>query len=145
RDARFARAILEAVPGLEVVGAPGGGEWGHDCGARQVGIIGKDAHARLVEGMFESARSAGADAVAALYHSCYRQFCGRETDQGMEVVHYTALVGEALGLPPVEEAFKKLKLEASPDKAGDRLKDRAAARGVTEKRLRATLGAHFSK
>ncbi|MPY71125.1 MAG: hypothetical protein GEU92_13675 [Alphaproteobacteria bacterium] len=144
-DARFARTILEAIPGLEVLGEPGGGEWGHDCGGRQVGIIGKDAHDRLTAGMFDDARTAGADGIAALYHSCYRQFCGRETEQGMEVVHYTALVAEALGLPPAEEAFKTLKLESRPDRAADRLKDRAAARGLSEARLRATLDAHFRK
>ena len=144
-DARFARAILEAVPGLEVLGEPAGDEWGHDCGSRQIGIIGKDAHDRLAAEMFDAARAAGADGVAALYHSCYRQFCGRETEQGLAVVHYTALVAEALGLPPVEDAFKALKLESRPDRAAVRLKDRAAARGVSEARLRATLDAHFRK
>jgi Fe-S oxidoreductase len=144
-DARFARAILEAIPGLEVLGEPGGSAWGHDCGGRQVGIVGKDAHDRLTAGMFDDARTAGADGIAALYHSCYRQFCGRETEQDMEVIHYTALVAEALGLPPAEEAFKTLKLESRPDRAAARLKDRAAARGLSETRLRATLDAHFRK
>lgn len=144
-DSRFARAILEAVPGLEVVGAPGTAEWGHDCGGRQIGLIGQDVHDRLVAEMFAAAKAAEADAVAALYHSCYRQFCGQERDRGIEVVHYTALVAQALGMPRREEAFKQLKHQSDPDRAADALKDRAAARGVTEKRLRATLSAHFGK
>jgi len=144
-DAAFARAILEAIPGLKVVGEPGGSEWGHDCGARQISLIGKDVHDRLTAGMFDAAKAAGADAVAALYHSCYRQFCAHEADRGIEVVHYTALVAEALGLPPMEEAYKALKIESRPADAAARLKDRAAARGLSEKRLRATLDAHFGK
>lgn len=144
-DAKFARAILEAIPGLKVLGEPASTEWGHDCGARQISIIGKDAHNRLTAGMFDTARAEGADIVAALYHSCYRQFCGREKDQAIEVVHYTALVAQALGLPPREEAFKTLKLESRPENAAARLKDRATARGISEEQLRAVLHAHFSE
>jgi Fe-S oxidoreductase len=144
-DAKFARAILKAIPGLEVLGEPGSSEWGHDCGGRQISIIGKHVHDRLTAEMFDSAKAEGADAIAALYHSCYRQFCGYEKDQDIEVIHYTALVAQALGLPPVEEAFKTLKLESQPKKAAARLKDRATARGLSESRLRATLDAHFSK
>lgn len=145
RDAKFARAILEAIPGLEVLGDAGTSEWGHDCGGRQIGLIGRDVHDRLVAEMFAAAKAEGADALAALYHSCYRQFCAQERDQGIEVVHYTALLAEALDLPPREEAFKRLKLESDPDKAADALKTRAATRGLEENRLRATLNAHFGK
>ena len=145
RDAAFARAILEAIPGLEVVGDPGGPEWGHDCGSAQVARIGRDVHDRLRHGLFDAARAAGADAVAALYHSCYRQFCGHERNQGIEIVHYTALVAEALGLPPLRDAFKALKHEAAPEAAAARLRDRALSRGVSENALNATLGAHFGK
>ena len=144
-DSRFAQAILEAIPGLEVLGEPGTAEWGHDCGGRQIGLIGQDVHDRLVSQMFDSAKAVGADAIAALYHSCYRQFCGLEREQELEVIHYTALVAEALGLPTREESFKKLKLDADPDKAAQELKEQAAARGLKENRLRATLNAHFSK
>lgn len=143
-DADFARTILEAIPGLEVTGEPAGSEWGHDCGARQIGIIGGHVHERLMAEMFEAARAEGADAIAALYHSCYRQFCAHEKDRGIEVLHYTTLVAQALGLPPREETFKALKLESRPEEAAARLKERAAARGLSEKRLRATLEAHFS-
>ena len=144
-DAGFARTILEAIPGLEVLGEPGSSEWGHDCGGRQVAIVGKDVHDRLTGEMFDAAKQKGADAIAALYHLCYRQFCSQERDQGLEVVHYTALVADALGLAPRPEAFKRLKLESDPARAAERLKDRAAARGLKETHLRATLNAHFGK
>lgn len=144
-DSKFARSILEAIPGLDVLGEAGTSEWGHDCGGRQIGLIGQDVHDRLAADMFENPKSAGADAVAALYHSCYRQFCGQEREQGIEVLHYTALVAEALGLPPREEAFKKLKLQSDLDSATNALLDRAAKRGLKENRLRATLTSHFGK
>lgn len=144
-DAKFARAILQAIPGMEVLGEPAGSEWGHDCGGRQIGIIGKDTHDRLTAEMFHTAKAQGADTIGGLYHSCYRQFCGFESEQGMEIVHYTALVAEALGLPPKTEAFKALKLESRPEAAAERLKFRAASRGLKETGLRATLDAHFKE
>ena len=144
-DSDFARAILEAIPGLEVIGSPGGSEWGHDCGGRQIGMIGQDVHDRLVAEMFAAAKASGADAIAALYHSCYRQFCGQEQKKGIEVVHYTALVAEAMGLPIMDEAFKKFKHQADPGKAAAELRRQAEKRGISENRLRATLDAHFSK
>ena len=128
-----------------MLGEAGTSDWGHDCGGRQIGLIGQDVHDRLTAEMFTTAKAVGADAIAALYHSCYRQFCAHERDQAFEVLHYTALVAEALDLPPREEAFKKLKLESNPAKAADELAARAASRGLKENRLRATLNAHFSK
>ena len=95
-DSKFARAFFEAIPGLEVLGEPGTSDWGHDCGGRQIGHIGQDVHDRLAAEMFTTAKAAGADAITALYHSCYRQFGAYERAQAMEVVHYTALVAEAL-------------------------------------------------
>ena len=144
RDGKFARAILEAIPGLKVIGSPGSSDWGHDCGSHQIGLIGQDVHDTLVAEMFSTANLQGVDAISALYHSCYRQMCAKEIIQGIEVCHYTSLVAEALGLPPKEEAFKRLKLEANPTEAMKQLKDRAATRGLNEKRLSATLNTHFS-
>ena len=57
---------------------------------------------------------------------------------------YRQYLSGLLGLPPKEEAFKRLKLEANPTEAMKQLKDRAATRGLNEKRLSATLNTHFS-
>ena len=57
-----------------------------DCGGRLIGHIVQDVHDRLVAEMFTTAKAAGADAITALYHSCYPQFCAYERAQAMEVV-----------------------------------------------------------
>lgn len=145
KDAAFARAILEAIPGLEVFGEPGAPDWGHDCGTRQINMVGAEKHAALVAEMFEAASRENADAIAALYHSCYRTIGPKEAVHGIEVVHYTSLVSEALGLPARTESFKPLKIAADPEAAFASLRERAAARGMSENRLRATLAAHFTK
>ena len=144
RDSRFARAILGAIPGLEVVDASGGPEWGHDCGSLQIGLVGAEKHASLVEDLFVSAKREKVDAVTALYHSCYRNLCPQEEAHGVEVVHYTDLIAEALGLPKRDEAYKRLHKQSDPAAAFEELAPRAEARGLKPERLRKTLDLHFS-
>lgn len=143
RDSHFARAILGAIPGLEVIDASGGAEWAHDCGGLQIGLVGAEKHAALVDDLFASAKREKVDAVTALYHSCYRNLCPQEEIHGVEVIHYTDLVAEALGLPRREEAYKRLHKAADPEAAFDALAPRAEARGLKPERLRKTLNVHF--
>ena len=145
KDARFAGEILEAIPGVEIVGAANGPEWAHDCGTRQIKRVGAALHAGLVEAQLARAHDAGADTIAAVYHSCYRTLCPNEATSGIEVLHYTKLIADALGLPGREELFKPLKIAGDPAAAFDSLNTRARARGLDDKRLRATLDAPFSK
>ena len=145
RDSRFARAILDAIPGLEVIDASGTPDWGHDCGNLQISIVGPEKHAGLVAELFEAAKREQVDAVTALYHSCYRNLCPQEERHGIEVVHYTDLVAEALGLPRREEAFKRLRKAADPEAAYAELAPAAERRGVSGGKLRQTLDVHFAK
>ena len=62
---------------------------------------------------------------------------------GVEVVHYTSLVAEAMGLPPRDEAYKRLQRAKDPKAAFDELAPKAHKRGVGEARLRKTLSTHF--
>ena len=114
RDSAFARAILGAIPGLEVIDATGTPDWGHDCGNLQISIVGPEKHAGLVTDLFENAQLENVDAVTALYHSCYRNLCPQEKIHGVEVVHYTSLVAEAMGLPPRVETYKRLSPGSGP-------------------------------
>ena len=143
RDSNFALTILRAIPGLEVIDATGGPEWGHDCGNLQISLIGPENHAALVEDLFTSAKEEDVDAVAALYHSCYRNLCPQEQVHGIELVHYTSLVAEAMGLPPREETYKRLHQAADPAAAYDEFSPTARKRGVGEARLKKTLTTHF--
>lgn len=145
RDSRFARAILDAIPGLDVVDATGTPDWGHDCGNLQISLVGPEKHARLVKDLFETAQRERVDAVTALYHSCYRNLCPQEEIHGIEVVHYTELVAEALGLPRREEAYKRLHKAADPEAAYAELAPAAERRGVSDANLKQTVGVHFGR
>lgn len=144
RDSHFARAILGAIPGLEVIDASGDAEWGHDCGSLQIGIVGADKHAGLVRDLFEQARRENVDAVTALYHSCYRNLCPQEAVYGIEMIHYTDLIAEAMGLPPRPDAYKRLQKAADPSAAFDELAPVAERRGLDTARLKKSLKSHFT-
>lgn len=144
RDSHFARAILDAIPGLDVIDASGVPDWGHDCGNLQISIVGPEKHAGLVTELFENAKREGVDAVTALYHSCYRNLSPQEEIHGIEVIHYTDLIAEALGLPRREETYKRLQKAANPDAAFAELAPVAEARGLKPARLRKSLDAHFA-
>ena len=94
--------------------------------------------------LFEAAKRERVDAVTALYHSCYRNLCPQEDIHGVEVIHYTDLVAEALGLPRRDEAFKRLQKQSNPDAAYDELSPVAQRRGLSDAKLKKTLGVHFS-
>ena len=143
RDSHFARVILAAIPGLEVIDASGKDAWGHDCGGLQISIVGPEKHAGLVCDLFELAKREKVDAVTALYHSCYRNLSPQEEIHGVEVIHYTDLIAEALGLPKRDEAYKRLYKASDPAGAFDELSARAQTRGLKPERLRRTLDAHF--
>ncbi|MEC7490478.1 MAG: heterodisulfide reductase-related iron-sulfur binding cluster [Pseudomonadota bacterium] len=143
RDARFAQALLSAIPGLEVIDATGAPVWGHDCGNLQIGLVGPEKHRNLVNELFKFAQSEKADAVAVLYHSCYRNLCPAETTHGVRIVHYTSLIAESLGLPKHDEAYKRLQKEGDPEAAFRELAPVAERRGLSQKRLKRSLDLHF--
>ena len=145
RDSEFARKILEAVPGLEVIDATGGAIWGHDCGSLQISMVGLDKHKMLVYELFEDARDEGADAVVALYHSCYRNMCPAEDTHGVQLIHYTSLIMEALNLSLPKERYKDLLSAGDPEGTFSELAPVAERRGLNKKRLRKSLNLHFGE
>lgn len=144
KDSAFIRAILGAIPGLEVIELAAEGDWGRHCSGTQIRSVGSETHNALVDGMFTAARDAGADAVVAGYHSCYREICAKEGVHGIEVLHYTSLVAEALGIGQFGERFKPMKLEGDAEAAYARLEPVASRRGVNMKRLQAVTAASFA-
>ena len=90
-----------------------------------------------------SAKAEGVDAVTALYHCYYRNLCPEEKIHGIEVVHYTSLLVQAMGLPLHGEAYKRLHQAADPDAAFRELFAVAEKRDVNPNQLKKTLATHF--
>jgi len=108
--------LLRLIPGLELVesdvAVPG-----HMCSAlAAVPAAMKD----VTRGVCDLAHDTRADTVATVFHSCQRMLCGLEAGESFRVVNYVSLLGEAMGLSPVDE-YKEWKLAGSADAVLERI------------------------
>jgi Fe-S oxidoreductase len=145
KDAAFTRAILGAIPGLEVIELAADDDWGRHCSRSEIARVGIARHNELADAMFAAAFDAGADAVVAGYHSCYRQLCHRDGEHGMGLIHYTSLIAEAMGIKMFSDSFKEMKLAGDAAAAYRRLEPAASKRGVNLARLEAMTRSSFAK
>ena len=143
-DARHTAAILRAIPGLELVELTAPADWGRHCAPHQAADMGVERFQACVAAMFQEAQAQGCDAVATVYHSCYRELLPNETRYGLEFLNYVELLAEALGLGPFPARYKALKLAGDPEAAYAQLAPRAAANGGNVPRLRQSVEQHFA-
>ena len=105
-----ARAILEAIPGLEFV----------DLAQPRVGYMCNtlnplpDFKRQVHSAQLQAAADAGVTTLAGIYHNCHRELCSHERDWPFEVVNFLELVGESMGLTR-PDLFKRLKLMQDVD------------------------------
>ena len=62
----------------------------------------------------EAARSAGVDALVAVYHSDHRELCAHERDWPFKIVNVLEIVGESMGLRQ-DDHYKNLKIKQDVD------------------------------
>jgi len=101
------RALMAAIPNLEVVEIPQHRDWGYTC---QAGKVWPGKAAEIHELVAEGAASVGADLLVTTYHSCHRQLVGAEARYPFQVMNFTDLLAEALGKGGRHDWFKQYKL-----------------------------------
>jgi heterodisulfide reductase subunit D len=105
-----ARAILEAIPGLEFI----------DLAQPRVGYMCNtlnplpDYKREVHRTQLQAAADAGVTTLAGIYHNCHRELCSHERDWPFEVVNFLELVGESMGLTR-PDLFKRLTLMQDVD------------------------------
>ena len=105
-----ASAILQAIPGLELV----------DLEQPRVGYMCNKLNAlpefkrELHRDQLLAAADAGVTTLAGIYHACHRELCSHERDWPFAVVNFLELVGESMGLVR-PDLFKRLKLMQDVD------------------------------
>ncbi len=105
-----ARALLGAVPGLEVVQIETSAIGYTGTASVQLGSYLNDT----IEAAYKEAEAAGVDVFVGIYHSDHRRFAGQEADWPFTMQNYMELVGESMGFAR-EDRFKELKLMADAD------------------------------
>lgn len=89
------RALMEAIPNLEVLDLPQDSGFSYTCGGVAARYVERERaiHSNMAEG----AAALGADLLITTYHSCHRALAGAEAHYPFRVANFTDLLAEALG------------------------------------------------
>jgi heterodisulfide reductase subunit D len=105
-----ARAILDAIPGLDFVDLEQP-RVGYMCNKlTPLPAFKQDVH----RNQLQAAADAHVATLAGIYHACHRELCSHERDWPFEVVNFLELVGESMGLGR-PDLFKRLKMMQDVD------------------------------
>lgn len=98
RQAAAARALLAAVPGVELLEIGSSPAWGRNCSGNLRERMGRAAWEALITPFFQRAAALRADVFATLYHGCQRMYAGYQKDFPFTIEHYLSVVARALGI-----------------------------------------------
>ncbi|MDR0358433.1 MAG: hypothetical protein LBJ87_03070 [bacterium] len=141
-DASAARKLLEAVPGVEVVGVAADPDLGHHCSPQIISRLGgRDRFLERRHQLVEQVRQTGADTIATLYHSCHREWCDVETP-GLGVRSYISIIAEALGGGHADN-YKAFKRANDPEAVAERSRANWASHGQSEEKALDLARKHF--
>src|SRR5262249_14628747 len=142
-DWQSTRAILQAIPGLDLIDVANPAVLGRHCSPKSIGRIGRPQWQKEITGILDAARDARADILATLYHSCHREICGAEAKYPFAIVNYISLLGEAMGIE-YPDVYKQFKLKADPDAVYDLVEPYVRANGLNPNRVREVLHKTFA-
>jgi len=129
-----ARAILEAIPGLEFVDLEQP-RIGYMCNTlNTVPEYKREIHFNQLA----AAEAAGVTTLAGIYHACHRELCSHERDWPFEVINFMELIGQSMGLER-PDLFKRLKIMQDVDAVIAESHDMIAAQGLDLDDVRAVI------
>ena len=140
RDAAAGVSLLQAVPGVEVVGTVASAELGYHCPTPTSPEAQRSFVAQRRR-LLDEAAAMGADTVATLYHSCHREWCGEHADT-LAVRNYISIVAEALGCA-AEDRYRRLRQSTSIDEVVAASEPEWTAQGWDEARARRAAASFF--
>ena len=142
-DWHNARAILNAIPGVELVDIANPAALGRHCAPKWIGRIGRPQWEKEIQNIFSAAREARVDVLATLYHSCHREICHAEAKNPFEIVNYISLLGEAMGIE-YPDVYKQFRLKGDPKAIYDEVEAHIQANGLDPSRVREILTKTFA-
>jgi Fe-S oxidoreductase len=113
QDTNSAIRVLQALPGVEVVGTLFSSGLDYQCYTALLTQLGPDRFRSIRDGLARKARELGADTLVTIYHSCHREWC-EVGKAGLVVRNYISIVAEALGCAR-RDYFQEFKKLGDPD------------------------------
>ena len=142
RERDAVRALLGAVPGLELLDPGCEPGWGRSC-AWPTDLVAQEAWRARAARQLDAAVALGAETLATMYHGCQRLLCGYEAETPLRVEHYLTLFGRALGIEH-EDTYKRYLLLGDPDAIMADVAPCMQAHRLDESRVRAVVQRHFA-
>jgi heterodisulfide reductase subunit D len=142
-DWQNTRAILRAIPGLDLIEIANPASLGRHCAPKWIGRIGRSQWQKEVANILDAARDARVDVLATLYHSCHREICQAESKYPFVIINYISLLGEAMGIE-YADVYKRFKLKADPDAVFSEVEAYVRANGLDPLRVREVLRKAFA-
>jgi Fe-S oxidoreductase len=140
-EAKAARTLLCAVPGLRYVHVEPDPRFGRSCTPAVQQQLGMDGWDAAVREELVRAGAGGATTLATIYHGCQRQLCVFEGD-GILIEHYLTVFARALGIE-FEDKFKKYRQWEDPKRVLADMTPCQLANGVDPVRARALVRETF--
>jgi Fe-S oxidoreductase len=112
-DGSAAVRVLQAVPGVEVVGTLSSPDLDYQCFLPQLIQLGPEGFGAIRSDLLRKARELGADTLTTIYHSCHREWC-EVGGTGLVVRNYISIVAEAVGCSRRDD-FQEFKKLGDPD------------------------------
>ncbi len=109
------KALLRAIPGLELVDVPQDSAFSYMCYNAMAAY--REREGKSDRALLEAAQQLGVDIVVTMYHSCQRNLCGAEAHYPFQVRNFTELLAEAVGRGGHPDNFKRFKTGQSLDEA----------------------------
>jgi Fe-S oxidoreductase len=138
RDAEACRALLNSVPGVEVVGDVTSDLLGYDC-------VTPEAFRNLSterDRLLSEARDLGADTLVTLYHSCHRRWCDADSPD-LRIRNYISLVAEALGCR-ADDRYMRLAQASELGDVVESSRQQWLSHGLVQSKAEEIAQAHFA-
>lgn len=141
QDVNSAIKVLQAVPGVEVVGTLSSPDLDYQCSAAVFNQIGLERFRSIRDDLVRKARGLGADTLVTLYHSCHREWC-EVGESGFAVRNYISIVAEALGFARRDD-FQEFKKLGDPDAIAVLSRPVWKTHGLSEDRAKELAAKYF--
>jgi Fe-S oxidoreductase len=147
QDAAATRALLEAIPGLEIVDLPATQEIGFHCADPKIAQLPAGRFGEILNESIAAAVDAGVETLVTIYHACHRELVPAETDDDalgpIKVENYVTLLARSLGLPEHPDRFKHFVQLGDPAAIMAELQPRIAELGLAPERVERAITAQF--
>ena len=137
RDFDIIRELLKKIPGIKLVEMERNREKSICCGGLN-NFSYPELTAKMGKDRLDQAKDIWADILVTDCTLCYFIYSLREDLYPFEIMHYSTLIAEAMGIKPREDTYKKI-LHINPKRIIENARENIKSRGTPRKKIEVEL------